>query len=247
MAMIIDKSLRKGKNVIANFQINEGSFDTFKRRQAKKKHPKTLGDFIYCPNNYWLNSSYLPYVDEKGTLHQPPKDKFSYLDGLYNYALQFHKRNFKGQIIEGQTILVLDECQELFNPRSWNRKDRLAWCSFFREHRKYGFEVYLISQDDNVVDKQIRSILQYEYMHRCVNNYKLFGRFLGFMMGGKLFICIKKMYGVKSKDAKVKTTFFTGQWKYYNFYDSYATFARETGGDSRTVNRADVPGVAGGN
>jgi hypothetical protein len=67
------------------------------------------------------------------------------------------------------------------------------------------------------------------------------------MMGGKLFICIKKMYGVKSKDAKVKTTFFTGQWKYYNFYDSYATFARETGGNSRTVNRADVPGVAGGN
>lgn len=221
MAMVIDKQLRKGHNVIANFQINEASFDRF-----KEKHPDKLGQFIYCPNTYWLNNSYKPHADEHGKIIQLPQDRYTYLEGLYRFALQFHKRNSKGQIIEGQTILVLDECQELFNPRSWNRKDRLSWCSFFREHRKYGYEVYLISQDDNVIDKQIRSILQYEYLHRCVNNYKLFGRLLGIMAGGKLFVCIKRMYGVKSKDAKVKSTFFTGQRKYYDFYDSYATFSR---------------------
>lgn len=223
MAMVIDKELRKGRNVIANFQINEAAFKRF-----NEKHPDKLGQFIYCPNFYWLNNAYKPFVDKNGKIYQPPKNRFAYLEGLYSFAEQFHKRNRKGQIIEGQTILVLDECQELFNPRSWARKDRLAWCSFFREHRKYGFDVYLISQDDQVIDKQIRSILQYEYLHRCVNNYKFFGRLLGFIAGGRLFVCIKKMYGVKSKDAKIKSTFFTGQWKYYNFYDSYATFARGT-------------------
>lgn len=222
MAMIMDKQLRKGKNVIANFEINEHSFDRF-----NNKHPGKLGQFIYVSNRELLTNAYKPFKDGRRMI-SPPADSFSYIDGLYGYAQQFHKRNSRGQIIEGQTMLVLDECQDLFNPRSWNRKDRLKWCSFFREHRKYGYEVYLISQDDTVIDKQIRHILQYEYLHRCVNNYKLFGRLLGFMAGGKLFVYVKRMYGVKSKDARVKSQFFTGQRKYYEFYDSYKTFGQES-------------------
>ncbi len=38
MAMVIDKSMRKGKNVIANFEINESSFARF-----KEKHPGGAG------------------------------------------------------------------------------------------------------------------------------------------------------------------------------------------------------------
>ncbi len=221
MAMVIDRSMRKGKNVIANFEINESSFARF-----KEKHPGKLGEFVYAPNRSLLENSIRFTVDDKGKYHAPPSDVFSYIEGLYGYALQFHERNARGQIKEGQTLLVLDECQELFNPRSWNRKDRLKWCSFFREHRKYGYEVYLISQDDTVIDKQIRHILQYEYTHRCINNYKLFGRFLGFVCGGKLFIYVKKMYGVRAKDSKVKSKMFQGERKYYEFYDSYKTFGQ---------------------
>lgn len=222
MAMLMDKQLRKGKNVIANFEINERTYKRF-----NEKHPGKLGQFIYVSNTELLTNAYKPlYKGNRKT--DPPKDCFSYIDGLYGYAQNFHKRNSRGQIIEGQTLLVLDECQDLFNPRSWNRKDRLKWCSFFREHRKYGFEVYLISQDDKIVDKQIRAILQYEYVHRCINNYKLSGKILGFITGGKLFVYIKKMYGIRSKEAKVKSKFFTGQMKYYEFYDSYKTFGQES-------------------
>lgn len=221
MAMLIDKQLRNGKNVIANFEINENAFRRFQR-----KHPGKLGTFVCVSNRELLTNAYKPSTDRHASL--PPADRFSYIDGLYGYARQFHRRNSRGQIIEGQTLLVLDECQDLFNPRSWNRKDRLQWCSFFREHRKYGYEVYLISQDDSVIDKQIRFILQYEYTHRCVNNYKLFGRLLGLLAGGKLFVCVKRMYGVRAKDAKVKTSFFAGQRRYYDFYDSYKTFGQES-------------------
>ena len=221
MAMIIYKEMKKGKNVIANFEINEAVFDKFNR-----KHPGKLGAFIYVPNKYLLNNAYKPYVDDKGRVHKPSDETFSYLEGIYGFAQQFHKRNDRGQIIEDQTLLVLDECQELFNSRSWNRKDRLEWCSFFRQHGKYGYNVYLISQDDKVIDKQIRSILQFEYEHRCVNNYKLLGKIIGFLAGGKSFVCIKRIYGMKSKDAKIKATFFSGQERFYHFYDSYKTFAR---------------------
>ena len=211
MAMIIYQEMKKGKNVIANFEINEHVFDRFDR-----KHPGKRGQFIYVPNSGFLNNSF----------YKPSKGCYSYIEGLYGYAGQFHKRNSRGQILENQTLLVLDECQELFNSRSWNRRDRLEWCSFFRQHRHYGYDVYLISQDDQVIDKQIRAILQYEFEHRLVNNYKFFGKLLGFMAGGKLFACVKRMYGVKAKDAKVQSTFFTGQQRFYDFYDSYETFAR---------------------
>lgn len=223
MAMIIYKFMKKGINVIANFEINEHVFDKF-----KEKHPDKLGKFICMKNIHWLNNSYLYTVDGNGEYKPPPKGRYSYIEGLYGFAKQFHKRNHRGQIIEHQTIIVLDECQELFNSRSWNRQDRLEWCSFFRQHGKYGYDVYLISQDDKVIDKQIRSILQYEFEHRCVNNYKLFGKLLGFAAGGKLFVCIQRMYGVKSKDAKIKSTFFSGQTMFYEFYDSYETFDRDT-------------------
>ena len=207
MAQEIDKALRSGKNVVANFEINENSYANF-------KHKEKLGKFIYQSNFYWLHNAY----------KNRDLKRYSYLDGLYNYALQFHKRNSRGQIIEHQTLLCLDECQELFNSRTWNRSDRLEWCSFFRQHRKYGLDVILVSQDDKVVDKQIRSILEYEVEHRCVNNYKGAGLFFGLLAGGKLFVAITRWYAKTGKDSKIKSCFFKGKKRYYEFYDSYQVF-----------------------
>lgn len=207
MAEIMYHAIKKGKNVIANFEINEHAFDRVRRRDR-------LGTFIYAPNEFFLNNAY-----------KNQTKRFSYLDGLYNYALQFHRTNSRGQIIEHQTLLVIDECQELFNTRTWNRKDRLEWASFFRQHRKYGYDVYLISQDDKVVDKQIRAVLEYEQEHRCVNNYKWFGKLLGALAGGRLFVCITRWYARAGKsDAHIKSEFFVGKQRYYTFYDSYKVF-----------------------
>lgn len=209
MAEIIYNNLRSGKNVIANFEINEPM--VYKGKRAAK-----MGRFVYESNSYWINSAY-----------KNNTSRYSYLDGLYSFALQYHERNSRGQIKEHQTLLVLDECQELFNTRTWNRKDRLEWASFFRQHRKYGFDVYLISQDDKVIDKQIRAILEYELEHRCVNNYKLFGKILGFLCGGKLFVCIQRWYSQTGKAAHISSDFFIGRRKYYRMYDSYKTFVHE--------------------
>lgn len=211
MAEIIYNSLLKGKNVISNIDINMHSFDGI-------KHKEKLGNFIYISNREWLTNAYRKSDAKTG---------FSYINGLYSYALNFHKKNARGQIMEGQTILVLDECQELFNTRTWNRSDRLDWCQFFRMHRHYGYDCYLISQDDKVIDKQIRSILQKEIEHRCINNYKFMGKLLGFLAGGKLFIAIERDYTLSGKKAsRMDSHYFRGKRKFYEFYDSYELLTR---------------------
>lgn len=215
MAQIIYHSLLKGKNVISNIDINMHVFD-------KVKHREKMGQFIYIDNVYWLNSAYKG-INKNYKGSQDSKAHYSYIDGLYGFALNFHKKNNRGQMLENQTILVLDECQELFNTRSWSRKDRLEWCRFFRIHRHYGFNCYLISQDDKVIDKQIRAILQKELEHRCMNNYKLLGKFMGLLCGGKLFIVIERDYTLSGKKAsKMSSYYFRGKRKFYEFYDSYA-------------------------
>ncbi len=206
VAKDIYDALRTGKNVIANFNVDTG--------MVKPRRKKVLGDFLYIPNAQWRDNAYLG---------KSAGQSFSYIDGLVGYAQNYHRKNRKGKVIEGQTLLVLDECQELFNSRSWNRSDRLAWCAFFRQHRKYGYTVILISQDDKVIDKQIRSILDTEVFHRKVSDFKLGGFLLALLCGGRLFCAIYRKYGYKKSDAKLESKFYTGR-KYYDFYNSYETF-----------------------
>lgn len=221
MASVIYESILKGKNVIANFEVNESYFE-------KVKHPEKLGKFIYVSNRDWLESAYttrrtVSPIDGNAMRGVVPPDHYTYLDGLYNFALMYHKRDRRGNFKEGQTLLVLDECQELFNNRTWAKKDRLDWISFFREHRKYGYEVYLISQDDKVIDKQVRAVLQFKVEHRSVANYKAAGKLLALLHGGSYFVWIMSNYQIRSKDARLCSEYYTGR-KFYDFYNTCQTF-----------------------
>lgn len=111
VAKQIYEALRSGMNVISNLQINTSIIPP--------KGKKPLGKFIYIPNDEWMHTS----IFEKSSMgYKTSSTIYSYIYGLTNYALLFHKRNARGQIIEKQTLLILDECQIIFNPRSWNRK-----------------------------------------------------------------------------------------------------------------------------
>ena len=62
---------------------------------------------------------------------------------LVEYALEHHKIG-----VEGQTMVIIDECQIIFNCRDFGRKDRGTWVTLFSQHRKlnnYGFGGLLIS------------------------------------------------------------------------------------------------------
>ncbi len=132
---------------------------------------------------------------------------------LLNYARENH---ILGK--ESQTTVILDECQILFNPREFSRADRLKWITFFTQHRKLGFNFILITQFDRLLDRQIRSLIEYEVKHRKTNNYG----FMGMLIPFPLFAAVTYWYGVKEK---VDIEFFIYRKKYSKIYDSFMFFA----------------------
>lgn len=130
---------------------------------------------------------------------------------LYDYAMQHHQLGR-----ENQTLLVIDECQTIFNPREFSRSDRLEWNNFFSQHRKLGYNVILITQNDRLIDRQIRCLIEYEIKHRKVNNFKL-----GVLFPFSTFACVSYWYGVKER---LGVEFFIFRKKYGKLYDSYKIF-----------------------
>lgn len=76
-----------------------------------------------------------------------------------------HEKGWYGH--EGRCLLVLDEAGVLFNARDWQLqgKKRLEWIMFFSQHRKLGYDVILIAQDDRMVDRQIRAQVEVLVKH----------------------------------------------------------------------------------
>ncbi len=73
------------------------------------------------------------------------------------------------------SLIVLDEVHKFFNARDWNVKDEDGrnvnrefgdWAS---THRHEGYDLVLITQDIEKVDKQVRSLTEWCYFFRKVN------------------------------------------------------------------------------
>lgn len=149
------------------------------------------------------------------------------VDWLIDFANLAHKRNSRSQIVEHQTYIIIDECQLIFNCRSWNERGRQLWSEFFTQHRKMGYDIILVTQYDRLIDRQIRSVVEYECKHRKINNFGTGGFFVNLLtLGHPVFACIEYWYGVKEKCG---TTMMMGQKKYYDLYDSYKMFDTPAG------------------
>lgn len=171
--------------------------------------------------------------------------RFNYLQNsqltaswLVSYAVDYwgsHK--FK----EDGILLVIDECQLLFNSRTWNDKERLNWIEFFSQHRKYGYKVILIAQDDCMIDKQFRTLIEYETNHRKAMNYGLFGLLLTAVFMGTVFYCPTYYYMQNQK--------LSGTWVRYSkriarMYNSYDAFKQVRGADGGRMAAGGLPNVS---
>lgn len=130
-------------------------------------------------------------------------------------------RHLGRRLKEGELMLYIDEAQLLFNSRDWQTKERQSWLSFFTQHRHFGYDIVLISQFDRMLDRQIRGLIEYDFVHRKISRAGRFGAFLGFITGGNLFVTIKFWYPIHEK---VSSEFFLGNKKLYDLYDSYNCF-----------------------
>ena len=143
-------------------------------------------------------------------------------DRLASFSNMYRRIKLKNRPIpEGKFLLVIDECQIMFNAREWQAAGRSAWASFFTQHRKYGYDIILISQFDRMIDRQVRALIEYELIHRKVNNYGIVGKVLGLLCGGSLFVCVKMWYPMKER---LSAQFFIGPKKYFRLYDTYKIF-----------------------
>lgn len=156
------------------------------------------------------------------------KGSFLYLDNseLTPERLLWFSKNYSDyagrRVREGEILLVIDEAQLLFNSREWVKSDRAEWCSFFTQHRKLGYEVVLVAQFDRMLDRQIRSLIEYEWIHRKVSNFGIQGKIMSLFCGGRLFVAVKVWYPLKEK---VGSEFFFYKKKFSDIYDTYALFS----------------------
>lgn len=145
---------------------------------------------------------------------------------LIEYSMNYFE---KKPVKEGEITLIIDEAQRLFNAREWNLPNRKEWLEFFAEHRKYGYDIILIAQFDRMLDRQIRSLIEYEQIHRKVSNFGWKGKILSFVMGGHTFVSVKVWYPMKEK---VGSEIFHMSKKFSSIYDTHKTFASASSGDS---------------
>ncbi len=179
--------------------------DIYYRLNRNKKYPNVIANFM---------------INEK--MIKNKKARFVYKDNsdltvsfLLNYAFENHKKG-----VENQTLVVVDEASVIWNAREWQKGEtshnRMDWLKFFVQHRKLGYNFIIISQTDRQIDRQIRSLFEYEIKHRKVNNFKI-----GKLLPIPIFACVSYWYGVNER---LGVEFFTYRRKWGKFYDSYGTF-----------------------
>lgn len=79
---------------------------------------------------------------------------------------------------ESSAVLIFDEASIPFNSREWqgkkNGEGRMDWIKFLSQSRKFGYDVIFITQDGRMLDRQIRSLCEFEVVHRKLNGHGLF-------------------------------------------------------------------------
>lgn len=125
---------------------------------------------------------------------------------------------------EGAIKLYMDECQVILGAREWNAPDRKAWNTFLQQHRKLGYDVYLIAQSDKYLDKNIRGLIEYEVQHRTLNNVGLVGKAIGLLaLNHKIFVANTYYYGMRYR---LGSQFLLGSKHIYDIYSTRKTFSR---------------------
>ena len=153
------------------------------------------------------------------------------IDYLVNFAIKHHKKGVKAQ-----TLLVIDEASIKFNSREFSNKDRLDWIKFFANHRHFNFDVILIAQQDRMIDRQIRSLIETEYKHRALKSYGFLGFICNLVFRG-CFMVVEYWYPVRTR---VGSSFGVFHKRIADCYDTMGLFVDSNNKMSVARMRADA-------
>lgn len=180
--------LKRGGVVAANFSLIDGWAESVVKNTVVYRLLSLLRPF--AP---FLAADYLQ--KHASCLHR----RFYRVDSLAAISKIFPLKSAvglyrdKGGFSEGEGLLLLDECQLVFNARKWEKN--FDWIVFFTQHRKLHWNVALIAHSIEMVDSQVRPLAEYASTFR--NMQKLRVPLLGLPMSPiPLFIVIKRYAGL---------------------------------------------------
>ena len=161
--------------------------------------------------------------------HYVPNDHLT-PDRLVDFANDWFGLN---PVRQDSILLVLDEAQLLWNSRLWNEAGRnsgvtradgsrsMSWLEFFSQHRHWGYEIILIAQSAQMVDRQFRSLVEYDVVHRQFSNFGFVGGLIGALFLGRLHVAVTRYYGMHER---LGSHWFVIRPKICRMYDTFATF-----------------------
>jgi hypothetical protein len=119
---------------------------------------------------------------------------------------------------EGRGLMILDEAHNWMNARSWSESDRQEIVRFFSQHRKLGWDVLLIAQHPEMIDKQVRNLVEYNVGIRNLRKARVAGIPISPV---NLFFAVWTWHGT-AKRVVVKREFMRLTWR-RKLYDTNAT------------------------
>jgi hypothetical protein len=140
------------------------------------------------------------------------------------------KELFKGKKMrEGLGRLYLDESQLLFNSRDWEKNK--GFIEFFTQHRKLRWDVYLVTHTLDMIDKQIRGLVEYETRLRNLQNVKLLGMIP--LAWKPAFVAITRYAGISAGAGEIyNRRLYTLNPIFKNLYDTCEVFAFDVAADT---------------
>lgn len=179
---------------------------------GKSFHATVLG-LRFLSRGRSLITNYPLKIDNKkykGNYFYMPNEEIT-VKKLLSMSLKY---GFLGK--ESSCLLIIDEAGCKFNSREYNSKDRMSWIEFFSQHRKLGFDIVMVAQNDRMIDRQIRALFEYEVKHRKLNNIIEW-----LIIPIPIFVCVEYYYGM---GLKIGSYFMVFNKRIPRLYDSMMIF-----------------------
>lgn len=132
-------------------------------------------------------------------------------------------------------VLILDELGTWLNSRTFQDKSRAGVLDWLIHARKLGWDVYLIVQDSNMIDKQVRESL-IELQVRCMRGDKIRIPIVGALLSSiyKPLGYLPRFHWATARIGYGQNAVIAERW-YYKGTNLYAAY------DTRQVFKADYP------
>lgn len=129
-------------------------------------------------------------------------------------------------------LLVIDECQLLFDSRQWDAPGRAEWLAFFTLHRHVmgnDGKIILVTQNEKALDKRILPLAEYYVQHRNLKYGSTGEMLLSFVCGFNLFVA-KTVW--RPGREKTGVALFRGNKRLFSLYDTRILFGTDARGSA---------------